>query len=125
MTLSKQVNNADRVCIVRNDQALLQAYEANTFITRLKGLFAYPPLGACAALVLRDCTSVHTFGLSQRIDAVFVGKQGTVLKIVSMKRRSVAFCFKASCVVEMQAGSASRLELRLGQRLMFERQDLS
>ncbi|MFK7996045.1 MAG: DUF192 domain-containing protein [Granulosicoccus sp.] len=108
------------VSISRSGVPLLSAYVANTSLARLRGLFAFPPLAATEALVLQPCSAVHTFGLKQSLDVVFLDKRGEILKQVEMKPGSMSLCWGSNRVVEMKCGTVKRLHLQPGQHLDVE-----
>ena len=96
---------------------LLDAYDANTFLKRLRGLHAHPPLEAAQALLIRPCSSIQTFGMKELIDVAFLDEHGTVLKIATVAPNRIMACRGARLVVEMAAGTAERIDLSVGQRL--------
>lgn len=108
------------VSITRDEACLLHAHVANTWLSRLKGLFAYGPLGVADALVITPCSAVHSIGLGFAIDVVFIDKYGLVLKCVQLKPFSIAVCRHANCVIEMSSGGVSRFDLSVGQTLTLD-----
>lgn len=99
---------------------LLSVYRADTWLQRLKGLFAYAPLDSDQALWLSPCSAVHTIGMRYTIDVAFLDDYGTVLKLVMMKPWSVQICSSAHSVLEMAGGTAIALNLQVGQCLAVE-----
>lgn len=61
---------------------------ATSYGARARGLLLRDAswLGDDGVLILSPCKSVHTFGMRQRIDIAFVGRDGTILR----SERSVA-----------------------------------
>ncbi len=61
---------------------------ATSYGARARGLLLRDVswLGDDGVLILSPCKSVHTFGMRQRIDIAFVGRDGTILR----SERSVA-----------------------------------
>jgi len=112
-----RVKQSSRLSISRAGVPLLSAFVANTYMARLRGLFAYPPLINNDALVLHPCSAVHTIGLKYAIDVVFVGRRGTLLKCVELKKNAWCFCSNAQSVIEMASGTIRRHKLCVGQRL--------
>ncbi len=96
---------------------LLQAYEAKTFFSRLRGLHAYLPLTDTQALVITRCHSIHTFTLRQPIDVLFVSDKGVVLELESVPVRRCRSVKDAACVIEMNEGVALRLGIAKGSQL--------
>lgn len=67
------------------------------------------------ALVLRPCRWVHTIGMRFPIDVAFVSDEGVVVKTMQMHRRRVGVpVWRASVVIEAEAGAFSRWGLRVG-----------
>ncbi|MFK7860451.1 MAG: DUF192 domain-containing protein [Granulosicoccus sp.] len=106
------------ICTIsRAGTPLLSSYLANTGLSRLRGLFAFPPLMATDALVLHPCSAVHTFGFRQTVDVAFINKYGVILRCIAMKPYTMSLCWGAHSVVEMADGTVERLHLELGQKL--------
>jgi len=105
----------NKVTLRRLTAPLLYAYDACTFLRRLRGLHGVPPLGPTDALIIRPCMAIHTFGLKERIDVVFMNRYGVILKLKTIEPRRVSLCWKASVVVEVADGTASRIGLGVGQ----------
>lgn len=117
MRRPKRVVTRKPVMLLRHGRPLLIAYVANTWLGRLKGLFAYPPLSATQALILSPCSSVHTVGMKYTIDVAFLSRRGLVLKIVTLAPQSGSRCRYAHYAVEMVSGTAGRLGIQVGQML--------
>ncbi|MDW3213883.1 MAG: DUF192 domain-containing protein [Ilumatobacteraceae bacterium] len=80
---------------------------------RRKGLLGRD--GLEGALVLRPCRWVHTIGMRFPIDVAFVSDDGVVVKTMQMHRRRVGVpVWRASTVIEAEAGAFSRWGLRVG-----------
>jgi len=107
---------AKKITLRRLGAPLLYAYDASSFMQRLKGLQGVPPLGPTDALIIRPCKAIHTFGLSKPIDVIFMNRKGVILKLKTVKPRSALFCWRARLAVEMAHGTASRLGLKEGQQ---------
>ena len=88
MSLSRVLADKDaryleqKVTLCRLGAPLLYAYDASTFIRRLKGLHGVPPLGLTDALILRPCKAIHTVGLDKPVDIIFLDRRGIILKSV-------------------------------------------
>ena len=111
--LNNQTSN-----LYRNGIPILELHQATNWLARLKGLFAYPPLSDSQGLLIRPCNAVHTFGMNYSIDVVFLARSGNILKLVQLESGSMAACRRAHVVVEMKQGTASRLDLQVGQTLL-------
>lgn len=105
----------NKVTLRRLGAPLLYAYDACTFLSRLKGLHALPPLGPTDALIIRPCKAIHTWGLDKPIDVIFLDKRGNILKLKTVRPNSMFTCFSADVAVEMAEGTAARIRLGVGQ----------
>ncbi|MBV8659949.1 MAG: DUF192 domain-containing protein [Burkholderiales bacterium] len=100
------------------DGGSIDLHRAERAWARTRGLLGRPPLAQREGLVISRCNSVHTFGMRYPIDVVFVDRNDTVAAIVQhLKPYRFAACWRAACVVELQAGEARRLGLDIGQTL--------
>ena len=111
-------NPTTKLC--RDGVPLIELHQATNWLARLRGLFAYPPLTDSQGLLIRPCNAVHTFGMKYPIDVVFLARSGSILKLVQLASGSMAVCRRAHVVVEMKQGTASRLDLQVGQTLLNE-----
>lgn len=92
--------------------------------TRRKGLLGRTGLAPEAVLVIAPCNSVHTFFMKFPIDAVFVDREGAVLKQYSgLRPWRIAFAVRAFAVLELSAGTVGRTGLQVGDRLVVDRVD--
>lgn len=108
----------NKVTLSRLNAPLLYAYDANTFRRRLRGLHGVPPLGPTDALIIRPCKAIHTFGIVRPIDVIFMNSSGTIIKLATVLPRSCFLCLRGVVAVEMAAGTAVRLGLKVGQRFI-------
>ena len=103
---------------------------ANTFGTRLRGLIGRR-LQPGEGLWLEPCSSIHMMFVPYAIDVVFVrrseeplrpGADGEVLKVCPRVRPwiGLAWCKGATSALELEAGQADALGLRVGDRLQLE-----
>jgi uncharacterized membrane protein (UPF0127 family) len=84
----------------------------------MRGLLGRRSLDDGEGLLLEPASSVHTFFMRFPIDVVFLDREGSVSKIVENVRPwRAAGCRGARSVVELSAGEAGRLGLRVGTRL--------
>ena len=87
--------------------------------SRRRGLLDRDQIPHETALVIAPTSAVHTFGMRFPIDIIFAARDGRVLKVrPAVPRSRIAFAFRAFAVVEMAAGSAARVGLRKGDRLV-------
>jgi len=119
MLAKEQISfSGKRTVLTRHGAPLLYAYDACSFINRLRGVKAIPPFGPTDALVLRPCSAVHTLRLKNTIDIVFLDYRGVILKIATVAPNRASFCWKSTMVVEMAAGTSERIGLLVGQVLL-------
>ncbi len=108
----------NKVTLRRQGAPLLYAYDAHTYIRRLRGIHGVPILGVTDALIIRPCSAIHTFGVAHKIDVAFMNREGIILKLKTVKPGRVLMCWKATVVLEMASGTAARLNLAPGQELV-------
>ena len=102
----------------------LQVRLANRMGERLRGLLGTASLDASDSLLIRPCSSIHTFFMQYPIDAVFIHASGRVLKVCAAVRPwSGALCLSAASVLELAAGAAARLGITPGSELVFAQAD--
>ncbi len=88
---------------------------------RLRGLLGTARLGFGQGLLIRPCGSVHTFGMRYPIDVLFLDARATVLDlehVLTPGRCRVAS--GAAMALELCAGTLHRLDVRPGERVVFE-----
>lgn len=56
---------------------------ADSFLHRLRGLLARPPMRRDQGLLLLDCGSIHTVGMGYPIDVAFLDAEGRVVRSVA------------------------------------------
>ena len=105
------------VTVFRDGTPLLEARIADTFVARLRGLHALPPLGPLQALIIRPCDAVQTWTMRAPIDVAFLDREGRVLTRVGLPPRRLFRCGGAYAAMEMAEGTIARLGLRNGERL--------
>jgi hypothetical protein len=83
--------------------------------TRKKGLLGRDAMAKGSALVIAPCSSIHMFFMRFPIDAVFVARDGRVLKVVPHLRPwRIAMSPRAFAVVELPAGEAGNSDTQAG-----------
>ncbi|MDJ0768834.1 MAG: DUF192 domain-containing protein [Ilumatobacter sp.] len=109
--------------LVREDARVLASAEvADARSARRRGLLGRDHLDG--ALVLRPCRWVHTIGMRFPIDVAFLDDDGVVVKTMSMHQRRVGVpVWRASVVVEAEAGAFARWGLRVGDVLEVRTDD--
>lgn len=95
------IRNANRNTILAQNVRI-----ADCFLGRLKGLLGTNRLAEGAALIIKPCSSVHTFGMKYAIDVLFIDKGGRVCKVVhSLTPRRLAWAGNSSYVIELPSGT--------------------
>ena len=99
---------------------------AHTALQRLVGwwAFAHAPAQRDEVLVdglwLQPCGSIHTFGMRQTLDLIWLDELGGVLRIdQSVGPNQIRSCRNAQGVLELQAGSITKFAAARGERLRF------
>lgn len=102
--------------LVCEGHVLASAERADDRRSRARGLLGRS--GISGALVLSQCRSVHTLGMKFAIDVAHLDGEGTVLKITHMRRNRIGVpVWKATTVVEAEAGAFERWGLQVGDRV--------
>lgn len=95
-------------------------YRAETSLERMKGLLGRRQLSRDEGFWIEPCNSVHTFFMSYPIDVLFLDRDGVVLKIVNhLIPWRFSGVLRARVALELVQGSASRLGLKAGAKLMW------
>jgi uncharacterized membrane protein (UPF0127 family) len=92
---------------------------ADTVWKRFMGLMGRSDLPAGAGLYLKPCSSIHMFFMRIAIDAVFLDKDGVVVRIYPSLRpwRVTRVVRKAKACIELPAGSMAAAGVKVGDRL--------
>src|SRR3712207_7383909 len=91
---------------------------ADNAFTRLRGLLGRRELASGEGILLRPASSIHTAFMRFPIDAVFLGRDGTVLSIAAeLPAWRAAAKRGAKAVVELPAGECARRGVAVGDRL--------
>jgi uncharacterized membrane protein (UPF0127 family) len=89
-----------------------------TPLARVRGLLGRAGLERGEGLLLRPASSIHMWFMRFAIDAVFLGPDEEVLRVVpDLKPWRMAAQRGAKAVVELPAGECERVGLRAGDRL--------
>src|SRR5437868_2881633 len=92
---------------------------ADTALARMRGLLGRRELPSGEGLLLRPASSVHTAFMRFPIDAVFLDREGRVLKVArGMRPWKTAARRKAKAVLELPAGESERRGIEIGERLL-------
>jgi uncharacterized membrane protein (UPF0127 family) len=91
---------------------------ADTRATRRRGLLGRDGMEPSSALLLLPSFSIHTAFMRFAIDAVFVNREGVVVRVVTdMGPWKMAAAWRAHAVIELPAGSLRTHDVRTGDRL--------
>jgi uncharacterized membrane protein (UPF0127 family) len=92
---------------------------AETPWQRFVGLMGRRELAADAGLCLRPCSSIHMFFMRMSVDAVFLDKDGVVLRIYPSLRpwRVTRVVRKAKSCIELPAGTLAAAGVKIGDQL--------
>ncbi|HEY2815145.1 MAG TPA: DUF192 domain-containing protein [Acidimicrobiales bacterium] len=102
--------------LVRDGEVLATLEVAESLGARTKGLLGRD--GIEGALLLQPAHSVHTFGMRFPIDVAFIDRDLVVVRTVSMRRWRVSrVVMKSHAVIEAEAGTFARWELKPGDQL--------
>lgn len=87
---------------------------------RMRGLLGRPPLQPGQGLLIAPCASVHTVGMRQALDIVFLDAADRIVKLCrGVVPLRTAAAWRARKTVELAAGEIDRLGLLPGQRLTW------
>lgn len=95
---------------------------ADTFWLRLQGLIGKKALQPGEGLLLRPCSQVHTWFMKFAIDLIFLDQEGIIVQLVSAiaPGRVSPLVIKAGQVLELEAGTIMRYQLKEGEKLTIE-----
>jgi len=96
---------------------------AHTHWTRLRGLLGTRGLDPGEGLWIKPCNQVHMLGMRYAIDIVFLDEAGRVLRLVhTLRPNRISPRVKgATSVLELPAGTLTRVGLTEGARVEIER----
>jgi uncharacterized membrane protein (UPF0127 family) len=99
-----------------------QVERAVTMAARLRGLLGRSGLPDGEALAIEPCTSLHTFFMRFPIDALFLSREGRVIRAISDLRpwRATRIYPRATLAVELPAGTIARTGTREGDTLVIQ-----
>lgn len=81
--------------------------KAKGFLQRLRGLMFFKSYPYEQALLLDNCSAIHTFFMRFSIDVIFMDKEKNILKIChNLKPWRVCFCSGSYYVIELPLGTA-------------------
>jgi uncharacterized membrane protein (UPF0127 family) len=95
---------------------------ADSLWRRFTGLLTYGKIGPDRGLWFDNCSAIHTIGMRERIDAVFLATDGRIMRVnysVPPYRLAI-ICAGARSVVELGAVPAEQRDLLVGDPLALE-----
>jgi uncharacterized protein len=91
--------------------------------SRRRGLLGRDHFDPGSAILIAPCQGVHTFGMRFPIDIVAIARDGSVIKIrAHVPSRRIVMAWSAFAIIELPAGEADRSGLRVGDRLITNRE---
>ncbi len=99
--------------LVSDARVLASAEVANDHTSRRRGLLGRD--GLDGAIVIERCRWIHTIGMRFPIDVAYLDTDGFVVKTIQMHRHRIGIpVWRASWVIEAEAGAFARWGLRVG-----------
>jgi uncharacterized membrane protein (UPF0127 family) len=91
---------------------------ADRMLPRMKGLLGRREIASGEGLMIRPAPSIHTYFMRFPIDAVFLSRDGEVVKVSEhVKPWRARSARRAYAVLELAAGEAGRRRIAAGDRL--------
>jgi len=105
--------------LTRDRILVAKGWVATSLLARLRGLIGHEPLNAGEGLLIKPCQGIHTFGLGFPIDALYVDRNGQVLRAaVEIRPNRVGpIALGAGAVIELPAGVIAATGTRIGDQL--------
>ncbi len=105
----------------RGSDVVTAGKRADNFLTRLVGLMGKGSIGDGFGLLIEPCDSIHMFFMRFPIDALYVDRDGRVLRVCRNLRpwRVGPFVRRSQYVLELPAGTAERTGTREGDQLQL------
>ena len=111
--------NAPDISLYLDDQLVADARIASSWWRRLRGLLGVRRYEHPAGLLIPQCSSVHSIGMSIAIDVLYLDDDFEVVKTVTvLKPWRISFGRRgAKQTLELPAGTIERVGIERGQRL--------
>ena len=96
---------------------------ANNIFLRLKGLLGTKDLSQNSALIIKPCSSIHTFFMQYNIDVIFVDKDNKIIAILTDLEpfKISKIYFDAAFCVEFPAGTLEKTSTTIGDTIVLGR----
>jgi uncharacterized membrane protein (UPF0127 family) len=106
--------------LLRDGDVLASLEVADTRSARRTGLLGRDRLDG--ALLLQPCRAVHTLGMRFPLDVAWCDRDLVVLRVARLPRHRLSRpVWRASAVIEAEAGAFARWDLAVGQQLEVRR----
>ncbi|MCM8763315.1 MAG: DUF192 domain-containing protein [Candidatus Omnitrophica bacterium] len=106
------------VNLTRNTIIAEKAEIANTFLKRLVGLLGRKKFKAGEALIFKNVSCVHTFGMRFAIDVLFVNRKGMVVAALpNLKPFRISGIYPFCNVIELPVGTIQKTKTQKGDLL--------
>lgn len=112
--------DSHELCFAAGDgrRTRIRVTRACTFVARLRGLIGRAAPAAGHGMWIEPCSAVHTFGVPDCLDLVFVSACMVVQRIEpAVPPQRIYLGLGSRRVLELRAGEAARIGLRAGTRL--------
>jgi hypothetical protein len=98
-----------------------QARFATSLGQRMKGLLGQDSLAANEALILKPCSSIHTFFMRFAIDVLFLDKNMQIVRLVQdmPPNRLSPIVWASKMAIELPAGKISQTNTQVGDKVVF------
>ncbi|MCM8789645.1 MAG: DUF192 domain-containing protein [Candidatus Omnitrophica bacterium] len=112
MKIINKTNNA-----ILAEKAIL----ADTPLSRLKGLLGRKQLNIGEGIILRPCSSIHTFFMHFPIDILFLDKNNKIIKAIPDLKpfHLTAIYFNAAFAIELPVGTISSTSTHIGDEVLY------
>jgi uncharacterized protein len=89
-------------------------------LERMRGLLGRQQLASDEALLIKPCSSVHTFFMRYPIDLIYLDKHWQVTKIVkNLNPWQMSWCYGAKMVIETLSGFVNESEINYGNKIKW------
>lgn len=97
---------------------------AKNFFTRSIGLLSRKNLSEDEALIIRPCSSIHTFFMKFKIDVIFVDKNNKIIALYENveKNKILPIHLTSKYVIELAAGRVHDKNIKKNDVLLVEQQ---
>ena len=112
-----------KACNTRNKKIVSSnVIVAERLLERMRGLLGKRGLENGESLLIKPCKGVHTLGMRFPIDVIFLDSGNNILNMRENMppNRISSLSLRTSMVLELQAGTISLAETRIGDRIIFE-----